>query len=309
MHIVIYGTGGVGGYFGTRLAEAGNKVTFIARGAHLKAMKEKGLYLKSYKGDAQLYPVDVTDDISKVTSPIDLILVAVKTWQLQEVAMSIKQAINSDTIVLPLLNGITNHEVLCKVLPQANVLGGLCKIVSKIESPGVIHHISYEPTIIFGELNNQDTKRGQLLLEVFRKAGIKTYFSKDIVVDIWKKYLYISTVSAIGALTRSTIGEMLKVPQVKKMMRDTAEEIVSIAKAKGVKLPNDVIEKQFKIIESQPYDTTSSMQRDMMTGKPSELEAQNGTIVKLGELLGVPTPVNHFIYYTLLPQEQRHRQL
>ncbi len=307
MHIVVYGTGGVGGYFGIRLAQAGNKVTFIARGTHLKVMKEKGLRLKSYKGDAQLYPVNATDDISKITSPIDMVLVAVKAWQLAEVAKDIKQVLSGDTMVLPLLNGVTNHEVLCEVLPQENVLGGLCKIVSKIEEPGVIHHMSYEPMIIFGELNNKDTKRGRLLLEVLRKAGIKAYFSKNIIVDIWKKYLYITTVSAIGALTRSTIGEMLKVPQVKKMMRDTAEEIVSVAKAKGVKLPNDVIEKQFEIIENQPYDTTSSMQRDMMNSKPSELEAQNGTIVKLGQKLGVPTPVTHFIYYTLLPQEQRHR--
>lgn len=307
MHIVIYGTGGVGGYFGCRLAQANHNVTFIARGNHLKAMQKKGLHLKSDKGDYTLFPVNATDDISTITKKIDLILIAVKTWQLHEVATKIKTVISTKTMVISLLNGVTNQDVLVKILGKKYVLGGLCKIVSKIEDAGVIRHLSYEPTIVFGELDNKKTERALLLEKTFEQANLKTILADDIHIAIWTKFLYISTVSAIGALTRSPIGKMISIPEIKNMMLQTAHEIVAVAKANGILLTNDIVKKQFTIINNQPYNTTSSLQRDIMEGKPSELEAQNGTIVKMGKMLGVPTPINHFIYYSLLPQEQKHR--
>jgi len=308
MNIVIYGTGGVGGYFGTRLAQAGNKVTFIARGKHLETIKQNGLYLKSIKGDYLVYPANATSTISEVKN-IDLILVCVKTWQLVDVAKKIKPVLNKDTMVISLLNGVENETVLCDVIDKKHVLGGLCKVVSKFEDYGVINHLSYEPTIIFGELTNLKTARTLQLEQTFVAAGITTKLATDIQKEIWTKFLYISTVSAIGALTRATIGEMIASPQIKKMMYQTAEEIIAIAKKQGIDLPENSIEKQFQIIDTQPYNTTSSLQRDMMSGKPSELEAQNGTIVKMGKEMGIPTPVNSFIYHCLLPQEKKVRGL
>jgi len=308
MNIVIYGTGGVGGYFGARLAQAGNKVTFIARGKHLEAIQKNGLQLKSIKGNYLVKPATTTSDISEVKE-IDLILICVKTWQLTEVAEIIKSVLNENTLVISLLNGVNNSEVLTSILGSENVLGGLCKIVSKVEDYGVINHLSYEPTIVFGELNNEKTERANKLESIFVNAGIKTKLASDIQKEIWTKFLFISTVSAIGALTRATIGEMIASKEIKKMMVQTSEEIVAIAKVKGVKLPEDIIEKQFKIIDSQPYNTTASLQRDMMEGKPSELEAQNGTIVKMGIEQGIETPINSFIYHCLLPQENKARGL
>lgn len=308
MNIVIYGTGGVGGYFGARLVQSGNNVTFIARGKHLEAIKKNGLHLKSIKGDFLVKPADVTEKIEDVKN-IDLILICVKTWQLTEVAEKIKTVLGKNTVVISLLNGAENAAVLSKIISKKHVLGGLCKVISKIEDYGVINHISYEPTIIFGELDNKITERAVLLEKLFVNAGIKTELSKNIQIDIWSKFLFITTISAIGALTRATLGEMIAIPEIKKMMRKTAEEIAVIAKAKGVNLPEDTIESQFKIIDNQPYDATSSLQRDILAGKPSELEAQNGTIVKMGNELGIPTPVNDFIYYSLLPQENRARKL
>ena len=308
MNIVIYGTGGVGGYFGARLAQAGNNVTFIARGKHLEAIQQKGLQLKSNKGDYLVYPANVTSTISKVKN-IDLILICVKTWQLEAVAEKIKPVLNEKTMVISLLNGVENADVLCKKLAKKNILGGLCKVVSKVEGFGIINHISYEPTIVFGELDNAETERALLLEQLFLKAGITTKLASDIQREIWTKFLFISTVSAIGALTRASIGEMIATPQIKEVMRKTAEEIVKIAKAKSIDLPKNIIEKQFQLIESQPYETTSSLQRDIMEGKPSELEAQNGTIVKMGIELGISTPVNSFIYHCLLQQEKEARGL
>lgn len=308
MNIVIYGTGGVGGYFGARLSEAGNKVTFMARGKHLEAIQKNGLQLKSIKGDYLVKPAIATDTISDVKKA-DLILVCTKTWQLEEVAKIIKPILAENTIVISLLNGCENQEVLASVIDKKHVVGGLCKVVSFIEDYGVINHVAYEPTIVFGELNNEKTLRVVELEKVFTNAGISNKLATDIQKEIWTKYLYITTVSALGALTRATHGEMLASPHIKNMMLNTAEEIFTIAKAKGVNLPNDIIEKQFEIIESLPYGTTASLQRDIMEGKPSELEAQNGTIVRLGKELGIPTPTNELIYYTLLPQEKRARGL
>jgi len=308
MHIVIYGTGGVGGYFGTRLVQAGNDVTFIARGKHLKAIKQHGLQLKSSKGDYLVYPANATSTIVEV-SDIDLILVCVKTWQVAEVAQLIKPVLNENTVVISLLNGLENEQVLCSVIDKKHVLGGLCKVVSKIEDFGIISHLSYEPTIIFGELTHTKTQRAFLIEKTFLEAGITTKLSDDIQKEIWTKFLYISTISALGALTRASVGEMMASSQIKKMMVQTANEIIAIATAKGIDLAKKCIEQQFQIIESQPYDTTSSLHRDIIEGKPSELEAQNGTVVKLGMALGIPTPVNTFIYYCLLPQEIKARRL
>ncbi|MDO9137392.1 MAG: 2-dehydropantoate 2-reductase, partial [Lutibacter sp.] len=277
---------------------------FIARGNHLEAIQKNGLQLKSPKGDYLVFPANATANISEITD-IDFILVSVKTWQLEAAAKEIKQVLNEKTMVISLLNGVNNAEVLSEIIDKKHLLGGLCKVVSKIEDYGVINHISFEPTIVFGELDNTKTDRAILLEKVFLNAGITTKLADDIQTEIWSKFLFISTISGIGALTRSTIGEIIASPQLKKMMRQTAGEIVAVAKAKGIYLSDALVDKQFQVIESQPYNTTSSLQRDMMEGKPSELESQNGSIVKMGLELGIPTPVNAFIYHCLLPQEKK----
>jgi len=306
MNIVIYGTGGVGGYFGARLSQAGNNVTFIARGKHLEAIQKNGLQLKSHKGDYLVKPANVSSTITDIKN-IDLILVCVKTWQLSEVAEKIKPVLTENTMVISLLNGVENQDVLCSIIGKKHILAGLCLVVSKVEDYGLINHLSYEPTIVFGELNNEKTARALWLEKVFCEANITNKLAQNIQIEIWMKFLYITTVSAIGALTRATIGEMTASEEIKIIMYKTADEIVKIAKAKGIDLPDDCIEKQFQIINNQPFSTTSSLQRDMMNGKPSELEAQNGTIVKFGMELGIPTPTNSFIYNCLLPQEKRAR--
>ncbi|WP_111706801.1 ketopantoate reductase family protein [Lutibacter citreus] len=306
MNIVVYGTGGVGGYFGARLAQAGNNVTFIARGKHLEAIQKNGLQLKSVNGDYLVKPANATANITEVEN-IDLILICVKTWQVEEVAKIIKPVLNENTMVISLLNGCNNHEVLASVIDKKHILGGLCKIVSFVEEYGVINHVAFEPAIVFGELNKEKTKRALLLEQTFNSADISIKLADDIYPEIWTKYLFITTFSALGALTRATLGEMLASPYIKNMMLQTAEEIFAIAKAKGVYLKEDIVIKQFKTLESLPFETTASLQRDIMDGKPSELEAQNGTVVRLGEEFGIPTPINYLIYYALLPQENKAR--
>ncbi|WP_299106435.1 2-dehydropantoate 2-reductase [uncultured Tenacibaculum sp.] len=307
MNIVVYGTGGVGGYFGIRLAQSGQNVTFIARGKHLEAIQKNGLQLKSIKGDFTLKNVNATDDVSTISNP-DLILIATKTWQLEEVANKIQPILNDKTVVISLLNGADNAEKLASILGEKHMLGGLCKIVSKIEEYGVINHMAIEPYIAFGELDNSQSTRVREIKDIFDKAEIFNQIPENIQVAIWSKFLFITTISALGGLTRATLGEMRTQPEVRNLLLKTAEEIVAVANAKGIPLNEESIQKVFHFIDKLPYETTASLQRDIMEGRPSELDSQVGTIHKMGQELNISTPINSFIYHSLVITEKRNRK-
>ena len=307
MNIVVFGVGAVGGYFGGMLSKAGFDVTFIARGKNLEAIKTNGLQVKSIYGDFVVHP-KVTDDISETKNP-DVIILGVKSWQIEEVAKLLKPALNKNTMVLPLQNGADNADRLREILNQENVLAGLCKIVSKIESPGVIDHFAFEPEIVFAEYDNQKTERIKALKTVFDRAAFKNTLSDNIHLDIWKKFLFIATVSGMGALTRSPFGVMREDEHIRSMLYQTAHEIVTIANAKNIELTNDDIDMILKAVDNLIPETTASMQRDIMEGRPSELENFNGFIVKMGKQLHISTPINAFTYYCLLPQEKKARKL
>lgn len=305
MNIIVIGAGGVGGYFGGKLAKAGFNVTFIVRGKHLEAIKKNGLQVKSINGDFTVHP-KVTDAISAIKNP-DLVILGIKSWQIIEVAKQLKPVINKNTMVLPLQNGADNADKLLSILEKENVLAGLCKIVSKVEAPGIINHFAYDPEIVFAEYDNTKTDRIKSIKTIFDKAGFNNTIPDNIHLDIWKKFLFIATVSGIGALTRVVFGDFRKDDNVRQMLYDTANEIVAVANAKNVLLNNSHIEMIMNVIDNLDYKTTASMQRDVMQGRPSELENFNGYIVKQGELLNVSTPVNKFVYQCLLPQEKQAR--
>lgn len=307
MHIVVFGTGGVGGYFGGRLAQAGENVTFIARGEHLNAMLANGLSIESPKGDFTVKPVKATDDISKVEA-VDAVLVCVKTWHIPVAAQSIKSVVGPNTIVVPLENGVEAPSQLAKILGEKHVLGGLCKIASRIASPGHIQHTGIEPYIAFGELDNRPNRRAQDLLTYFNKAGVLAEIPVDMRVAMWDKFLFISAVSGIGAVTRVPIGLFRAQQGSRQMLENVLNECYSVALAWGIRLPAGSVAATIAYIDSLPPNTMASMQRDILAGRPSELEAQNGAIVHMGQSMHIPTPVNSFIYYSLLPQEMLARE-
>ncbi len=307
MNIVVIGAGGVGGFFGGKLSHAGFNVTFIARNETLEAIKTNGLRVRSIYGDFVVHP-KVTDNLVELKD-VDLIILAVKSWQIEGIAKQLKPILTKNTVILPLQNGADNADRLREILNPEIVLAGLCKIVSKIDSPGVINHFAYEPEIVYGEYNNKKTDRIIALKAVFDKAGFKNTRSEDIHLDIWKKFLFIATYSGIGALTRSVIGELRKEEYIKSLLYQTAHEIVTIANAKGIGLKNSDIDMILKVIDNLDPNTTASMQRDIMEGRPSELENFNGYIVKEGKRLHISTPINAFTYYCLLPQEKKARKL
>ncbi|NDK18888.1 MAG: 2-dehydropantoate 2-reductase [Zetaproteobacteria bacterium] len=308
MKIVVVGAGGVGGYFGGRLAQAGFDLTFLLRDAQFEAIKQNGLQVKSIKGDFKVFP-KVINDVKTLNNTPDLIILGIKSWQLIALAKQIKPIIGKNTLVLPLQNGADNADKLLTVLPRKNVLAGLCRIVSKVESPGIINHFDFEPEIIFGNLNNQITEPLKALKNAFDKAGIKNKLSENILTDIWIKFLFITTYSGIGALTRMPIGAVRAHAYLMNMMLETADEVLQIAQAKKIALTQQNVKNCISAIENLDYHSTASMQRDLMEGKPSELENFNGYIVKQGLELGIKTPINDFIYYCLLPQEQKARKL
>lgn len=307
MKIGIIGTGGVGGYFGGKLAQAGNEVIFIARGTHLVAMKQNGLQVKSIKGDFTIQPVYATDRLEELRG-VDLILFGVKAWQIKEIAKQLKEVIDEKTILLPLQNGVLSSEELQAILPENHVLGGLCRIISKIESPGVIVHVAVNPTITFGELTNEVTETVLQLKQTFDDAGIEAFLAKDIQAERWKKYISIC-VSGLLAITQTNYGELRTIPETRQLMIQLITEVYNVSQGAHINLPANFVEKTLAITDSLPPESNSSMARDIWEGKPSELEYQNGTVVRLGKQYGVETPVNQFVYSCLLPMEMKAKKM
>lgn len=304
--IAVVGAGGVGGYFGGRLAKAGLAVTFIARGATLEALRTKGLRVESINGDFTLESVKATDDCESA-GKFDVILMTVKSWQLHDVAVKLVPMVGRDTVVIPLQNGVDAPDVLATILGAPQVLGGLCGIVSFVVEPGHIRHAASEPFMMFGELDNRRTARVERLRELFVSAGVKADIPHDIHRSMWSKFLFIASLSGIGALTRVPIGEWRTVPEVRLIVDRSLREVVAVAEARGIDLGADAVERTWAHYDVLAAASTSSLQRDMMEGKPSELDAQLGAVVRFARDSGVPTPVTEVLYHLLLPQERRAR--
>lgn len=306
MRIAVIGVGGVGGYFGGRLARAGHDVSFIARGEHLRAIRERGLRVESTAGDFLIQPAQASDDPAEVGA-VDAVIVSVKSWQLAEAARAARPLLGPDTAVLPLLNGVEAADTLAAELGAAHTLGGLCRIMAFIAGPGHIRHTGIEPSLALGELDNRRSPRAERLLAAFREAGVRADIPADIQVAVWEKFMLIVTWSGIGAVTRAPIGAWRALPGTRAMAEALLDEVVAVANARGVPLPVSRIAQTMGFLDGVPAGGTASMQRDVMEGRPSELEAQNGAVVRLGAAAGVDTPVNAFIYHSLLPQERAAR--
>ncbi|TFH87895.1 2-dehydropantoate 2-reductase [Billgrantia azerbaijanica] len=303
MKFAIMGSGGVGGYFGARLAEAGEDVTFIARGEHLAAMQRDGLSVESIKGNVTLDPVQATDDPATV-GPVDCVIVAVKAWQVREAAEATRPLIGPDTMVLPLENGVEAADTLAEVLGEAPVLDGLCGILAWRKGPGQICHAGVDPFVRFGERDNHSSERTQRLKAAFDGArGLSAEIPDDIQVAQWSKFLFICAMSGIGGITRASLGVTRQLPETRALIEQLLDEIDAVARAHGVAFPEDAVARAMRFIDAMPAESTSSMQRDILAGRPSELESQNGAVVRLGREAGIATPAHALIYAALLPQE------
>jgi 2-dehydropantoate 2-reductase len=307
MRIAVFATGAVGGYFGGRLAEAGEDVTFIARGDQLRTLRGDGLRVDSVAGDFTVRPVAATDDPAEV-GPVDCVLVAVKTWQLPDAAKAMGPLVGPRSCVVPLLNGVEAPDVLTEALGSDPVLGGLCGLIAFRKEPGHIVHAGADPWITFGELDGRWSDRAGRLAEALeRTRGVTVTVSDDIVAAMWEKFMFITSTGGLGAATRAPFGVFRAVPQSRHLLEEAMREVVAVARARGVAAEDGMVPKAMRLMDGLPPDGTSSMQRDIMAGRLSELDAWNGAVVRLGREAGVPTPVHEALYGVLLPQELRAR--
>ena len=306
MRVAVVGVGGVGGYFGGRLAQAGVDLTFIARGAHLHALREGGLRVESIKGDFTLQPVQASADPTEV-GPVDMVLVGVKGWQVADAAAAMAPLLGPETGVVPLLNGVEAPAQLAALLGEQHVLGGLCRISAFIAGPGHIRHSGIEPYVAFGELNNRPSQRAEALRDAFVVAGVSATIPADIRLAMWEKFLLIACWSGVGAVTRVPVGVWRSLPATRSMADQAMREVLAVAQAHGVALSEENVRRSWGFFDSAQPGVMASMQRDIAEGRPSELESQNGALVRLAEAVGVDVPLHRFIYASLLPQERQAR--
>jgi 2-dehydropantoate 2-reductase len=306
MRIAIMGTGGVGGYYGGLLAQAGQDVAFIARGAHLAAIRERGLQIKSVFGDFRVSPASATDKPGEI-GEVDLVLFTAKTYHTEEAAQLIKPMVGQNTVVISLQNGVDGAERIGPVVGMEHIVGGATWLSAAIEEPGVIGQYSQFRRIVVGEFDGRASVRAQVVCEVLKSTGATVELVDNIAQILWTKFVFIAAISALGALTRVTLGDYRGVLEARMVLTEAINEVVAVAQAKGVTLEPDVMDKTLKFIDETAPGIKPSMQRDIEAGRMSELESMIGVVVRLGTELGVSTPVMRIAYAVLKPGELKAR--
>ncbi len=302
MRIVIFGAGGVGGYFGGLLAKRGHSVTLIARGEHLRSIQSGGLHVISPAGNFHIHRINATDNPVSI-GYVDAVIVAVKGWQLKEAAEQIRPMLGPESMVLPLLNGVDAPALLAAELGADRVLGGLCGIMSLIDSPGVIRHVDYDPFITLGEPNGKLTARAKELASVLSDADINTTLSDNITRAMWNKFLYIAPTSGVTSVARVPIDVVRDVPETRALLEAAVREVIAVGSAVGQSFVEEDFDRVMEIVDSTPVGGTTSMQRDIQKGNRAEVETQTGTVVRYAQRTGIAVPVNQSIYAALLPQQ------
>jgi len=306
MKIAVMGTGGMGGYYGALLAKQGHEVTFIARGAHLKAIQKNGLQIKSIFGDFQVKPAKATDNPAQI-GPVDLILFCIKTYDTDDAAQKIKPIIGKETTVLSLQNGVDAVERIGKVIGVDHIVAGATWISSALEAPGVIKHVSDFRRVVLGELDGRATPRVHAIYEAFKATGITVEMSDDILKILWSKFVFISSASSFGSLTRLPMAEYRSVPETRALIISLMREVEALARASSVILDEDVVKRSLAFMDNAALHIKASMQLDVESGHRTEIESMIGVIGRKGRQRGVPTPAADMIYAALLPIELKAR--
>jgi 2-dehydropantoate 2-reductase len=294
MKIAVMGSGGVGGYFGARLVQAGCDVAFIARGAHLAAMRERGLKIESQLGDVHLPQVRVTDDPATL-EPVDLVLFSVKLSDTATAARSIAPLFGPDTGIVSFQNGVQKDDVLRKAFGDKAVMGGVGYIATAIKEPGVIKHTGTMQRLVFGEYDGSRSQRAEAFLAACKKGGIDAELSDDIRRRIWEKFVFLVGLSGATTAIRLPIGPIRENPLARGFLFDLIREAVMVGRALGVALPENYAEDRLAFVDGLPADMTASMHHDLQHGKPLEVTWLSGAVAELGATVNVPTPANRAV--------------
>ena len=298
MRIAVIGAGGIGAIYGAALAKAGAEVIFIARGAHLAAMRERGLKIEGDRGETHVSPAQTTDDPASI-GPVDIALFCVKLWDVESAGASIRPIVGPETAVIPLQNGVDAHDRLIPVLGRKAVMGGTAFVTGSIVAPGVVRQTGAYQRMTFGELDGSISTRGERLAESCAAAGFEGVLSPDVLVPIWDKFTMLVPLANINALTRLPMGKYRADPDLWALLEASLRETVAVGRAEGVNLPTDAVDKAIALIRSMPDHHMTSMGNDLLRGNRLELPWFAGKVVELGRKHGVPTPVNCFVYAAL----------
>jgi 2-dehydropantoate 2-reductase len=298
MKIAVMATGGVGGYFGARLAAAGEDVHFIARGCHLEAIRERGLRVESAGGDLRIHPAHATDKPGDIGA-VDIVIFAVKLWDTEAAGALCKPLLGPDTAVISFMNGVDSEDRLIPLLGRDHVMGGVAYIASTIAEPGVIKHTGSMARIAFGELDGKRSARGERFLAACVATGIEAKLSDNIVRDLWGKFALLASFSGVTCLTRKPMGPIRAEPATRELLVDAVREVIALSAAKRVDLGADFLEKQKAVMANMPAEMKSSMLVDLERGNRLELNWLSGAVARMGDEAKVATPIHHFIQTAL----------
>lgn len=300
MRIAVFGTGAVGGYFGGRLLQAGEDVSFIARGAHLAALREQGLQITSPKGPFA-GPVVATDDPSTV-GPVDVVLFTPKLYDVDSAAARLIPLLGPDTVVITLQNGVEAVGMVSKHVGQDRVAGGVAYVVAVVDRPGHVRHTTAD-RLVFGESDGRQSERLRRFQEAGRRAGFVADLSSGIDVDLWVKFVRLSTWSGMTTVTRSAMGVLRQHPRLLAMMEEALDEAMAVGRARGIVFPDGLVEGTREMVRNFPPESKSSMLEDLERGRRLELPWLSGAVARMGDESGVPTPTHAFINAVLLPHQ------
>jgi len=300
MRVAVVGTGGIGGPYGASLAKSGVDVTFVARGAHVAAIRENGLRVEGDRGETHIRPAQATDDIASI-GVVDFVLLCVKLWDLESAGQQLRTAIGAGTAVVPLQNGVDAAKRLIPILGVEAVMGGVAFVTGTITAPGIIRQTGTYQRMTFGELDGRLSQRGERLRDLCEAAGFEGVLSPDITVQIWEKFLLMVPAAGLNALTRVPLGVWRQDPDLVALYEASLRETVAVGLAEGVQLAPDSIDSGMALMRSMPAHHMTSMGNDLLRGNRLELPWFAGKVVELGRRHGIPTPVNGFIYAALKP--------
>lgn len=306
MRIAVFGAGGVGGYFGGKLAKSGVDVSFLARGPHLAALRDNGLLVRSTHGDFALESVQATEEPDEI-GPVDYVLITVKSDQTEAAAMAAKPLLHGETVVLSLQNGVDNEDKLAAIVGPERVVGGAAYIFATIEQPGVIAHTGGPAALKVGELAGGRSERVERFVAAGTSAGFAIDQTEDIKATLWSKFAFICAQAGTTAAVRLPIGEVRTSPAARELFRRIVDEVCAVARAEGVDLPNDLSDKHVAFADGLGSGDYSSLHYDLTHGKPMELEALLGEVVRRGEQTRVSTPMSEALYAVLQPWDLRNR--
>jgi len=307
MNVAVIGAGGVGGLLAALLARMGHDVAILARGEALAAIRARGIVARTAKDETIEVAVRASDDAAEL-GRADVVLVAVKAWQVEAMAPRLAPLVGEGTLVVPLQNGVDAADTLAKSLGTAAVTGGLCHMLSWIESPGVIRAIGAPPSVTVGPRDPSQRARIDALVTALRAAGVHTVVPDDVNVALWEKFIFLEPFGAVGAVTRSPVATVRTTASSRALLIGAAREVEAVGRARGVAIPDDAVARAIQRVESLPADATASLQRDLEAGRPSELADLTGAVVRHAEATGTPTPIHGVLWGALEPWEARARQ-